>query len=126
MPSTSHVALGGQEFAIAPIRLGRMKKLRGELAIVMASRHLTPDQLPEENVIDAYVAIIIASICLANPAQSEEELRVRIDDLPPFDGIADLAIATARIVNLSMGDVPPGEAVSPAASPSLISTGSTP
>lgn len=119
------ITLGGRSFAIAPLRLGRMKKLRRELKVVMDTKDLPKTEMPDEIVIDAYAALVTNGVCAADPATSPEAIRAVIDELSPFEGLADLAIAAADVLSLSLGDTAQGEAKSPSIAPESEPTSST-
>jgi hypothetical protein len=112
---TNTILLGHRSFAIAPIRLGRMRKLRRELTLVLRVSTLPDGEMPDDEVIGAYASIVSASLCAADAALVAADVAALIDELSPFTGMADLARATAAIITLSVGDDDSGEASSPPA-----------
>jgi hypothetical protein len=124
-PTPATVRLGGRSFAIAPLRLGRMKRLRRELMLVLQAKDMSPTDLPDETVVDAYAALVTASIGAADPSLAPTELSAWIDDLEYFEGAADLAIAAVHVLRLSNGEPSEGEAAGPPASEASTSMPST-
>jgi hypothetical protein len=119
------ITLGGRMFAIAPLRLGTVKTMRREFSLVLQGGALSTTEMPDEPLIDAYTAIVAAAVRKADPSVTADAFVAMVDQLSPFAGLSELAIGAARVITLSMGDGPSGEAASPSNSRTSISTGST-